>query len=814
MNGSASDLRLALRSLRRRPGFTVLAVGTLALASAATTVVLSFVYAVLLRPLPFPEPGRLIRLETVHTTQGVPRGCALLDVEDYRRLATTLDAIGAYTVGTTQLQGDGAARAVTTAWVTAGALATIGVEPALGRLFTPDEDRPGGDVQRVLLSHGLWLERFGGDAAVLGRTIHTPITSYTVAGVMPPGFDFPEHAEIWVPMESWYSAQSGGRAVKKRGQFWYRTIARLRPGASLAEAREELGAVAARLAERFPEENGDVGLRMTPLRARETAELRPYLALLGGGAALLLAIGCANVAGLLLIHAAARERELAVRAALGAARRRLVGVLLAEAALLAAIAVPPALGLTFAGVGALRRLIPMPLPAGMAIEVDLAVLFGSLATAMLAALLAVAVPAWQTARTDPRAILAEGARSAAGRSRLRSALVVAEVALSLLLLVGAGLLVRTFFTLADTDAGFRRSGLLVVQIARYEPGETRTERAGPLARFHDRVLARLAALPGVQAAAATNSLPFAGAAAERRQADLTVRGAAPEEVERLSPLAGADVTPGYFAAMGIPILAGRGLAETDTAETPCVVLIDEEGARELWPDRDPLGRELLWGTPSDDNPFCRVVGVVGDVKHHAAEGGGAIELYYSFRQWPVGNPYYVLRVEGDPAALAPEVRRAIAEIDTDTAVVSIETMDDRFDRSLWPRRLWGIAFAAFASLALLLTAVGLYGTVSHAVGQRTRELGIRVALGARPRGILLLVVADGFKLVAAGAALGLAGALAASRWLAGLLFGVRPLDLETYLHVTLLLATTAVLACAVPAWRAARIDPLAALRRE
>ncbi|MEM7482017.1 MAG: ABC transporter permease [Acidobacteriota bacterium] len=809
-----SDLRIAFRGLRRRPGFTALAVGTLGLASAATTVVLSLVYAVLLRPLPFPEPEGLARMETVRTDQGVTRGCSLLDIEDYQRMAATLDGIGAYTVGMTQLQGDGPALAVTTAWVTSGVLAVVGVEPVLGRRFTPAQDRTGGDVQRVLLSHGLWLSRFGGDPGVLGKTIHTPVAAYTVAGVMPPGFDFPEHADMWVPMESWYAAQTGDRAVKKRGQFWYSTIARLAPGVSLAEARQELEAVAAHLAEQFPEENGDVGLRLTSLRQLETAELRPYLALLVAGAAMLLAIGCANVAGLLLVHAAARERELAVRAALGAARGRLMGVVVAEAAILAAIAVPPSLALTYAGIGALRRLIPVPLPVGMAVEVDVAVLCGSLAIATGAALLAVAVPAWQTGRTDPRAVLAEGGRTAPGRARMRSALIVGEVALSLLLLIGAGLLVRTFLTLADTDPGFRRSGLLVVQVARYQAGETRTERAGPLARFHDSVLARLAALPGVEGTAATNSLPFERSTVERRQATLTVRGATPEDVEHLSALAGADVTPGYFAAMGIPILAGRGLAETDTAESPCVVLVDEEGARELWPDREPLGQELLWGNLSANNPFCTVIGVVGDVKHHAAEGADPVELYYSFRQWPVDNPYYVLRVTGDPLALAPAVRRAIAEIDPNTAVVSIESMTDRFDRSLWPRRLWGVAFAGFALLALALTAVGLYGAISYAVSLRTRELGIRVALGARSRDLLLLVIAEGLKLVGIGAALGLACAFVASRWFTSLLFGVRPLDPQTYVNVTLLLAVIALVACTVPARRAARIDPLEALRRE
>lgn len=805
---------LSIRRLRKNPGFALISILTIAFGIGTMTAVFSLVYAILLRPFPYPDGDRLVSLRTVNLENGAERGCSLLDLEDYRRLSTTLSAIGAYTISTTQLHGDGAAQAIRLGWVNPEALDAVGAQPLLGRLFRPEEDRAGGDVFKALLSYSLWRSRYGSDPGILGRTVHTPITSFTVIGVMPAGFEFPEGSEMWVPMESWYALKPRETAVKQRGQFWYSTIARLKPGASQQEAGAEMAALSKQLEELFPNGNRNERVHVISLRDHEVGDLRPYLLLLTFAGAFFLLICCVNNANLLITNAIARQLELALRSALGAGRRQLALSLLGDALLLSLLACPLGLLVAMAGVRGLEWLVPVPLPNWMQVEIDSAVLLSAIGFAFLVALAAGAVPAWQTSRTDLQGPLRSGPRGTSGNSRLRSALMVVEVALCLPLLVGAGLMMTSFVNLTAVDPGFQREGLLVVRVSSFLGGGTRMDRAAALSDFYSRVLANLTSIPGVSAAAASNQIPYMGTESGRAQTQLLIRGQAEEGKQLIAPLTAADVSSNYFDVMGIPLLEGRSLRETDTDDSACVVLVNARAARSWWPDRDPVGQEVLYGELTDTNPYCRVVGVVGDVKQHSAEAENGIELYYSFRQWPVNNPYFLLRVNGKPSSIASAARQAVHQVDPNTAIVFIKSLDEMFEESLWQRRLWGVAFGFFAMLALILAAGGIYGVLSHSALQRRREVGIRMALGARPGQILGLLVLDGLRLTLLGGVAGTVGAFALTRFMSGMLFGISALDPRVFLGVAGLLLACALAASAIPARRAARVDPLIALRQD
>jgi putative ABC transport system permease protein len=811
-----SGLSSTLRGLRVRPGFALAVILTLGLGIGAATTVWSFAYALLYRPYPYPAPDQLMRVQSVSMKDaGARRGMSLLDVEDYQRLATTMEGIGSYTVYDNRMLGDGPPTVVRVAHVTAGVLPVVGVQPVLGRVFTPDEDRVGGDVHKAVISHTMWQTLFSGDPDVIGQPLRTDRLTYTIVGVMPAGFGFPDRAGVWVPMESYYASLPDGdeRREKRRGSRWYDTIVRLAPDVTLEAAAADLAGVATTLEREYPGDNDGITVALTPLRTFEMDAVRPYLLVCLTGVGLVLLICCTNVANLLIVRATERRRDVAIQVALGATWARITQGLAVESAVLGFAGAALGVALATAGVQALLALIPAPLPTWMTIEIDAPVLTAAVIVGLVSTVLFTIGPILANWRLDINRTLREGARGST-RSAVGTALVVVEIGLSVVLLVGAGLLVRTFFELQHRDPGFQSPGLVAARALLWAPG-SRPEAASTLASTHQRVLDALHALPGVQSAGVTNSLPYGGTRTERVQADIFIEGRAAEETKTVVSIAGGDVSAGYFETMKIPLVAGRLFEPGDTATAPPVVVVSERAARMFWPDQDPIGRLMSWGAPtSTANPWTRVVGVVGDVTHYAAEGDTGIELYYPMAQWPATTSYYVVRTSLDPDAMLETVRQAIVTAEPSAAVTSVATMERTINASLWQRRLWGVLFTMFAALALVLAAVGIYGVISYAGAQRTRELGVRLALGARPADLQYLVVREGMRLCLAGTVAGVVLALAGGRVVASLLFEVTPYDGATYLAVLAVVGLAGLVACWIPAIRASRVDPTVALRSE
>lgn len=815
MHGVALDIRTALRALRARPTFAAVLVLTLGLGIGAATTVYGFAYALLLRPYPYADPEALVRVESVYTKEaGARRGMSLRDLEDYRRQVTTLAGIGAYTFFDARLLTDGPPIVVSTSQLDADALRLLGVTPLVGRLFTADEDRPGGDVNKAVISHDLWQSQFGADPGIVGRPLRTDRLTYTIVGVMPPGFAFPSRVAAWMPMQSYYDSlpPADDRRNKWRGERFYATIARLAPGRTAEEATAELTRIAETLERDYPKENDGVRVALTPFREFEMGPVRPYLLVCLTGVALVLLISCANVANLLLVRAASRRREVAVMTALGASASTLVRGLLVESLILGLAGAACGAALGWAGVRGLLALIPVTLPAWVRVELDGPVLAVTALLGIVTALLFGLVPLAAGWRPNLHDDLRDGARGST-RSPVRSSLVVAEVALSVLLLVGAGLLVRTFQELQRRDPGFRPEGVVATRVVLWAPG-SRTASAATLNGIHQRVLAALQALPGVRSAAVSNYLPYADGAVERRQADIFIKGRAEDDTKTLAPITSGDVSPEYFATMRIPLVRGRLFEPTDTTESEPVIVISERAARLFWKDRDPIGEYISWGRVTPVNPWTRVVGIVGNVKHHAAEGEVGVEFYYPVTQWPVATSYYVVRTDGDPETYLEAIRRTVQTAEPGVAITSIKTVEQTMTESLWQRRLWAVLFGAFAALALALAAIGVYGVISYIVAQRTREMGVRLALGAEPRAVRGLVLREGMRLCAVGVALGMAGAFALGRAVESLLFGVHAFDATTYAVVLGVIVGTVFLACWLPALRASWVSPTVALRTE
>jgi putative ABC transport system permease protein len=808
------DMRFAMRTLCKKPGFTAVVILTLALGIGANTAIFSLIYGVLLRPFPYREPDRLVKVESVYTkTTGVVRGCSLLDIEDWRRMNQTLIEIGAHTTFDADVRGDGPSEPVRMTQLNDGAMSSLGVNPVIGRLFLPEEDRKGGDVHKALISHRLWQQRFGGRPDIVGRTLQTTLGDFTIVGVMPPGFRFPENTEVWTPMESWYAMSYGSYLYRKRDSRWYATIARLKPGVTIERAQADLNKLAIALEQQFPKENEGVRVRLTPLRDAEVGNIRPYLLMLLAAVGFVLLICCANAASLLLAQAAAGRREFAVRAALGASRARIVRELLVRSSLLALLGAFCGVALAVVGVKALLALIPVQLPFWMRIEVDAPALFFSLGVAALTSLLFGIAPALLASRAPLNDALRSSAKGSSGGAKVRSVLVVMQIALCLLLLVGAGLMIQTFLRLQRLDPGFNPDRVVVVRATNFRNG-MRAERATAMAEHHERALALFRSLPGVVSVAATNSLPYGRVQTERSKTELIIKGRSSEELKHQVALAGADVSAGYFETMRIPLVRGRLFDARDTKDSPMVLIISERAAQTLFPGRDPIGQEILWGAQTVENPFCTVVGVVGNVRHQATEDDKSLELYYPYTQYPVTNAYYVLRMQSDPGPLMQTVRETINRADPKTAIVFVKTMDQLIGESLWQRRLWGVIFAVFSTLALTLAAVGIYGVLAYSTQQRTREIGVRIALGAEAGDVLRMVLAHGLRLALGGIGIGLLGALGLSRLIGGLLYGVKAWDPLTYVGVALLLVLVTLIACWLPARRAAMTDPLMALRNE
>jgi putative ABC transport system permease protein len=793
------DGRFALRTLARAPGFAAVAVLTLALGIGVNTTIFSVVSGVLLRPLPYAEAGRLV---------AVWEGFLRAEFELARERAHSFEELAGYEPGVeVNLTGEGDPVRVSGARVTAQLTGALGVAPLLGRGFMEGEDRAGGDAV-VLLSHGLWRGRYGGDPGIVGRTIQVEGEPRTVVGVMPREFRFPDAGtQLWLPIPF-------DRSPQGMGSYWgiggVRAVGRLRPGvnAEAAEAEMRLIAQELRLANPFwtPPADFREEARVLPLGATVTGEVRLLLLTLLGAAALVLLIACANLGNLLLARGLARTRELAVRAAIGAGRARLVRQLLTESMVLAAIGGIVGIALAFGALRLLLAALPADTPRLAEVGLDLRVLGLAGLTTLVCGLLFGAVPALRLTGSASRQALREG-RGSGGprRQRLSSTLVVGQLALGVVLVIGAGLLIRSFWELQRVEPGFATEQLLAARIT--PPAATHGARERQL-ELHRAVLERAAALPGVVRVAATSQLPFdraSGAAA------FFIDGVT-DDPNVLPELEHRSVTPGYTAALGIPLLRGRTLLASDNADAPPVALVDEAAARRFWPGEDPVGRCIRY--PWRGAGCITVVGVVGSVRNNdlAAAPEGAV--YVPLEQRPVGSITLVLRTQGDPLALARPLRAAVHEVEPTVPVSDVRTVGRMVAESMDRSRLTALLLGLFAGLALLLGAIGVYGVVSYSVQQRSREMGVRLALGAHRGDLFRLVLRQAGTLALLGGALGVAAALLATRALHSLLFQVTTMDPLVFLLVPLLLGGVAMLAAWVPARRATRVDPMEALRAE
>ena len=809
MDALLQDVRYGLRRLRAAPAFAATVILTLALGIGANTAIFSVVNALLLRPLPYAEPGRLVTIE--HRYPGLDDMKAPVSAAgfaDYQANTRSFAAMAVETGWGPNLTGVGEPERLTGARVSGRFFPTLGVAPLLGRALRPDEDQPGRN-QVVVLSHGLWLRLFGGEPGAVGRTMQLNGESYEVVGVMPPGFRdfFNRRAELWTPLALPPDRYTDGQWTNE----WLNLVARLKPGVTEEQARTEMRTHADALRQRFPDDFPDRwSLLVTSLAEKGSGDTRPALLVLLGAVGFVLLIACANVANLLLARGASRMREVAVRSALGAPRRALVRQLLVESLLLA---LAGGLAGLLVGAAAVRALVawnPGDLPWASDIRVDGLVLAFTAGVAVLTGILFGLVPAVQTSRSDLQTVIKEGGRGVhaeRGGRTLRRALVVAEVALALVLLAGSGLLLKSFARLQRVDPGFVPERLLTFAVAlpaaRY-PSDTQR------IAFFDQLFPRLAALPGVRAAGGTSVLPFGG---NWSTGSFTVEGFTPAEDE---PGPWGDiriVSPDFLQALGAPLRRGRHLTPDDGPGRPRVAVVDEEMVRRYWPDADPIGKRITFG-PDSAPAWIEIVGVVGHTMHEGLDADARVQLYLPYAQRNPGQLTVALRTTGDPARLTAAARSAVRAIDPDQPIANVRTMEELVDTSLGGRRLAAVLLAVFAGVALLMAAVGIYGVMSFAVAQRTRELGVRVALGASRASVLRLVVRQGMGLVLLGVAIGAAGALGLTRLIASQLYAVRSTDPATFGLVALALVATALVAILVPAARAMRLDPVAALRDE
>jgi putative ABC transport system permease protein len=817
------DLRYGARMLLKQPGFSLIAVLTLALGIGANTAIFSVVNAVLLRPLPYDEADRLVFL-TERNPWNEDMTLSYPDFADWRAQNHVFEYIGVHNSADYNLTGSGEPERLRAGRASADLFSALRVRAALGRLFTNEEDKPGAPSV-VVLSHGLWQRRFGGDPNIISQTLTLDGRPYTVVGVLPPDFRFEERNEIWVPVEANISAL----ALRARDVHpFLRGVARLKAGVTLEQARAELDAIAARLAQQYPDTKKNVGARITPLLENYVQGARRALWVLLGAVLFLLLIACANVANLMLARATARERELAVRVALGASRGRVVRQLLTESLLLAVVG--GGLGLLLAewGVKLILAFSANSLPRRSEIGLNTQVLVFTLTVSVLTGIVFGLAPALQASRTDVQAALKETARSTTGgRHRLRQVLIVTEVALTLVLLVGAGLLVRSFYRLQQVNPGFVDEHVLSFRVSL--PVQKYAHENQWL-NFYQQVIEKLRAVPGVKEVGIASRVPLDG---NNNANAFRVVGQPPLPRGQMHTMQVCFVSPDYFRTLGIPLLRGRYFTEQDNrahlSEEQLrdlergdrlwlgrkTVVVDEEFARRHWPNQDPVGKQILWGAGGRDDSPLTVVGVVGRVKlDRPNESIGEVQGYFAFLEYPQSVMSFVVKTTLEPEGMIAAAREQVQAVDANQPIYGVKTLTQLRAASIAPQRFTLLLLGLFAAVALALAVVGIYGVMSYAVTQRTHELGIRLALGAQGRDVLRLVIGQGMKLALIGVALGVGGALALTRLLKTLLFDVSPADPVTFASIALLLSFVALPACYLPARRATKVDPLVALRAE
>jgi predicted permease len=810
----AQDLRFGLRRLGKRPGFTLIAILTLALGVSANTAIFTLINAALLRPLPYKDAERIAVLSTIRRDTGEARSSSYPDFLDWRNQNTVFERLAAYTSASFSLSASDVLERVNGELVSAEYFPLLGVQAASGRTFLAEEDRTPDTHRVALVGHGLWQRSFGGSPTLVGQTIQLSAVNYTVIGIMPEGFrGISDQAEIWLPMMMVSSVRRAS-SLQEREQRWHSIIGRLKPAVTLAQARAEMEAITSRLEQEYPNSNSNRGAGITLLHERYFGNLQLTLWVLLGAVGCVLLVACANVANLQLQQAAGRASEIAVRLALGATPRRLVQQLLTESLLLAFIGGGLGVLLAFWSVDFLIKLSPMTFPSFVKLTVDGRVLGFSLLLSMLSGVMFGLAPALQAVKPALNETLKTGGRNSSGglgRNRLLSALVVSEIALALTLLIGAGLMIRSLQRLQAVDPGFNSEGLLTMQVSL----PMQTYQREQVVIFSQQLRERLQAMPGAQSVTVASDLPLCGD---------TSGGPVELEGQSATPAGGETrmyrhrVTQGFFSALGIPLIKGRDFTDGDQAQAPGVAIISEAMARRYWPNEDPIGKRLREDSRGSATPapWLTIVGVVGEVKYRGLPHNPNTDpdVYFPLPQAPIRDLYLAVRSNADTGNLVGAVRAELQKLDPSLPVYGVRTMEERLANQTRQSRFSAWVLGIFGAIALVLAAVGIYSVMSYAVEQRSREIGIRVALGAGAGDVLKMVIRQGMKLALLGIVLGLGMALVLTQLMKQLLSGMATVDPPTYTVLASILTVVALLACWIPARRATQVDPIIALRYE
>jgi len=812
------DLRYGVRMLMKSPGFTFVAVLVLALGIGANSAIFSVVNAVLLKSLPYDHPERLALVW--ETNPKVQIGSDLLPVSagnftDWRNQNDSFESMSLVSGANYNLTGTDKPEQLSGAQVSASFFKLLGVEPAAGRTFTEEEDQP--DRNRVVvISHSLWQSRWAGDPDVIGKTLMLDGNTYTIIAVMPKGFNYPKATDLpayfQLPpqTELWTPIALTSRQINSRGNHNYGVLARLKPEVSIERAQSEMISIAQNIEQQYPQLAG-WGVKVVSLEEQSVGDIRLILLVLLGAVGFVLLIACANVANLLLARAASRQKEIAIRTALGASRLQILRQLLTESTLLALVGGGFGILIAVWGIDALLALSPGNLPRMDEVKVDGAVVGFTFAVSLLTGMIFGLAPAVQVSKANLNEFLKEGARGSTGGSRanrVRSMLVISEVALSLVLLIGAGLMIRSFMQLMNVSPGFNPQNVLTMQI--FLP-QTKYSRGTDQAAFFKQVISRVEALPGVESVGAITHLPLSGM---EESGNFSIESRPSQSFDVGTTADMRAISTNYFRSMGIPILRGRDFSETDGEQSVPVAIISESMAARFFPGEDPLGQRIKRGSSTAEFPWSTIVGIAADVKHSALEKQSRPHLYFSYPQSPFGYMALVVRTSASPESLSVAAQNAVWAVDKDQPVVNVKTMEQYLSTAVAARRFNMTLLAAFAVVAMVLATVGIYGVISYTVTQRTHEIGIRMALGAAQRDVLKLVFGQAITLAVIGVVIGVVASFALTRIMSSLLFGVTATDPITFVAIPLILAGVALGACFVPARRAMKVDPMIALRYE
>lgn len=811
MEGLLKDIRYSFRSLLKHPGFTAIVVVTLAVGIGASSAIFSVVNTVLIRPLPYAHAERIVAIQAIGR-DGKRVQISPANFLDWRAQNTVFEHLAAILTRPANLALADQAERLDLAMTSANFFSVFGTEPERGRFFIAAEEQAG-HAPVVVVSHALWQRRFGGDESLVGKPITLDGNSYTVVGIAPPGFQYPDKTDVWLPPFRLAPVMSERQdPTQVRGFGMLAAVALLKPGVSLPQAASEMETITTRLRQQYPETNNRSFNPVVSLHKHLVGETGSMLLLLFGAVSFVLLIACANVANLLLVSAAARQKEMAIRTALGASRMRVIRQLLTESLILAFAGGAIGLLLALWGVALMMKLLPHDFPRVGEINLDWRVLAFTLLASVLTGILFGLAPALQTSKTDVQESLKESGRSSSGgrrHNRLRNLLIVGEVALSVVLLVGAGLLFRSFLRLQAVDTGFTSQQLLTVQLS---PAGSNYRRDADYISFYSQAIERVSAIPGVEAVGAINTLPLG----KGPTAGFRIEGRPPLTIDKWPGGNYRTVNTDYFHAMNIPVVQGRAFNDHDTETAPLVMMINQALARRDFPNENPIGKRInLGNTDAKGQPvWWEIVGVVGDIRNLELREAGAPEFYLSALQDSFPNMYLVVRTSVEPTSIAGAIRQAAAEVDKSAAVSDIKTMDHIVSEAVTQPRFNLVLLGLFSGIALLLSAAGIYGVTAYSVAQRTHEFGIRMALGAQVGDVLRMIIRQGMLLISVGIAVGLVASFALTRLLRSLLFGVSVTDPLTFVAIIFLLTLVALIACYVPARRATKVDPLVALRYE